>query len=677
MIRPLRCLGLFAFFAVAVACFSTGVAPLQAQQKAPVAPPTYPTLTTLASLGAKRGATVELTLTGANLLEATGVWNSFAGKATILPDQKDATKLKVKFEIPADATVGFHTFRVATKAGISNVRPFSIDDLPEVEEKPGNNKKDTAQVLLAPCVVIGTATAEAADYFRVPVKAGQSITIEAVGRRLGSPIDPVIILSDAKGQELPGLYADDTPGLQTDARIKYSSPTDGEIVVEIRDTTYRGGADFAYRLRIGGFDGATTAFPLAVERGKKSDVGFAGPGLDAVKPVSVTAGPGVEVVNVAPLRTGGQSGIAVPVMVHDYPELVEQEPNGEIAKANALPIPGGISAKFGEKNDVDFFRCAGKKGQKLVIAALTYELNAPTEVLLKVLDPKGAELVKSNPQQPGVRLEYTPAADGDFFISCEQTNYTHGPNEVYHLSVLPAAPDFTVALGLDRTDVALGATGTIPIAGIVRTNGFAGPVELTLVGIDGVTGTLTIPVAAAPKPEAPLFMPISAKAGAKLGAYVGQIHAKATIDGKPVTKVVGSIDLAKAALGGMPNPPQEVTTQVAVAILPEPPFSIALTFDAPTVVKGTVLKGKVTAKRGDKFAEDIVIAAVTLPATAVPKFLPIGKAVSESAIEVTFPLTVPAGPGTFVLKGTAKVNGKDIAVQTLPVTVMVTEPPKK
>ena len=677
MTRSLRCLGLFAFSAIAVACVTTGTTPLQAQQKAPVVPPTYPTLTTPASLGAKRGAAVELTLTGTNLLDATGIWTSFAGKATILPDQKDATKLKVKFEIPAEAPLGFHTFRVATKAGISNVRPFSIDDLPEVEEKPGNNKKETAQLLTTPCVVLGTAAAEAADFYRVPVKAGQSIAIEAVARRIGSPIDPVIILSDAKGQEIPGLYADDTPGLQTDARIARTFPSDGEVVVEIRDTTYRGGADFAYRLRIGSFDGATTAFPLAVERGKKTDVGFAGPGLDAVKPVSVTAGPGVQVVNVAPLRAGGQSGPAVPVLVHDYPELAELEPNGEIAKANSLPVPGGISAKFGEKNDADFYRCIGKKGQKLVIAALTFELNAPTEVLLKVLDAKGAELAKSNPQQPGVRVEYTPAADGDFFISCEQTNYTHGPNEVYHLSVLPAAPDFTVAIGLDRTDVALGATGMLPITGIVRANGFAGPVELTLVGIDGVTGTYTIPVGANPQPATPLYMPIATKAGAKLGAYVGQIHAKATIDGKPVTKIVGSIDLARAALGTMPNPPHEVTTQIAVAILPEPPFSIAMAFDAPTVVKGAVLKGKVTAKRGDKFAEDIVISAVSLPATAVPKFLPIGKAVSEAVVEVTFPLTVPAGPGTFVLKGTAKVNGKDVAVQSPPVTVTVTEPPKK
>ena len=679
MKRSCRCLALFSFWAIVIACCSTGTLPVQAQPKPgpPAIPPTYPTLTTSATLGAKRGSTVELTLAGTNLLDATGVWASFPCQATIPEGQKDAAKLKVKFAIPADAAIGFHTIRVATKAGISNVRPFSIDDLPELEEKPGNNKKEAAQLVPVPCVVLGTASVEAADYFRVAVKAGQPITIEAVGRRLGSTIDPVIILSDAKGQEIPGLYADDTPGLQTDARVTHTFPTDGEIIVEIRDTTYRGGADYPYRLRIGNFAGATTAFPLAVERGKKTDVGFAGPGLEAVKPVPVTAGAGVEVVNIAPLRSGGTSGWTVPVMVHDFPELVELEPNNEIAKANALPVPGGISAKFAEKNDVDFFKIVGKKGQKLALSVLTYELNAPTEVFLRVLDPKGAELAKSNPQQAGVRLEYTPAADGDFFIACEQTNYTHGPNEVYHLSVVTAVPDFTIALGLDRTDVPLGTTGLIPITGIVRTNGFAAPVELTFVGVEGVTGTLTIPPAANPLPATPLFLPITAKSGSKLGAYVGRIHAKATVDGKPVVRILSSIDNAKAALGAMPNPPQEVTVQVAVAISPEPPFTLALKLDAVTVVKGGVLKGKIVAKRGDKFADEIAIAAVTIPAMSVPKLVPIKKGETEAVIELSIPAAVPAGATALQLKGTAKVNGKDVLMTTSPLTITVTEPPKK
>ena len=678
MTRTRRCLGLFSFWAIVIGFHSTDGPRVRAQTKAapPVLPATYPTLTTPANLGAKKGSTVELTLTGTNLLDATGVWTSFPCAATIPDGQKDAAKLKVKLVIPAEASVGFHTVRVATNRGISNLRPFSIDDLPEIEEKPGNNKKETPQLLTVPGVVLGTATAETGDYFRVPVKAGQPLTLEAVGRRAGSPIDPVVIVYDAKGQEIPGLYADDTPGLQTDARLTHTFPSDGEVIVEIRDTTYRGGADFAYRLRIGTFAGATTAFPLAVERGKKADVGFAGPGVAGVRPVSVTGGPGVAVQNIAPVRAAGQSGWTVPVRIYDHPELLEQEPNNEIAKANAVPIPGGISAKFAEKNDIDFFRCAGKKGQKLTIQALTFELNAPTELFLRVLDAKGAELAKSNPQLAGVRLEYAPAADGDFFLSCEQTNYLHGPNEVYHLSVLPVLPDFTVALGLDRADLPAGGIGLIPITGIVRTNGFAAPVEVTLVGIDGVGGSVTIAAGANPQPTAPLFLPLAVKPGTKPGAFVGQVHAKAVVDGKPVVRVVASIDNAKAALAAMPNPPQETTTPFAVAVTPEAPFALEVKLEKAEVAKGGVFKGKIVAKRADKFADEIIITAAHFPVTAVPKLLPIAKAATEAAVELNIPAALPPGAGTLIFKGTAKVNGKDISVTAPPVAITVTEPAK-
>ena len=39
-------------------------------------------------------------------------------------------------------------------------------------------------------------------------------------------------------------------------------------------------------------------------------------------------------------------------------------------------------------------------------------------------------------------MEFTPAADGDYVIACEQLNYLSGPNEIYHLTVRPVTPDF-------------------------------------------------------------------------------------------------------------------------------------------------------------------------------------------------------------------------------------------
>ena len=308
----------------------------------------------------------------------------------------------MKVELPADCPIGFHTIRVATKQGVSNSRPFVVDELAVVAEVETNRTKDTAQVVSFPVVVTGRTDTEASDFFKVKVSAGQTLTFEVIARRIGSPLDPIVVLHDAKTKrELVDLYADDTPGLQSDCRLTHTFKDAGEFLVEVRDTTYRGGADFFYRLRIGEFPGATTAFPVAIERGKTTKVGFAGPGNADIPPVSVKAPSeaGLAAVYVAPKRANGVSGWPVPVLLSNMPEMIEQEPNNDPAKANKLPVPGGVSAKFEKAGDVDHFAVTCKKGVKYAATAMTYEINSPTEVLIRVLDAKGAEIGRSNPAQ--------------------------------------------------------------------------------------------------------------------------------------------------------------------------------------------------------------------------------------------------------------------------------------
>src|SRR5690606_2704846 len=103
----------------------------------------------------------------------------------------------------------------------------------------------------------GRADAETTDYFKVKVKAGQRLSFEVLGRRLGSAFDPEITLFNDKGRELPGAYSNDAPGQQTDPRLSYTFKEAGEYVVGIRDVSYKGGPDFFYRLRIGDFPLAT------------------------------------------------------------------------------------------------------------------------------------------------------------------------------------------------------------------------------------------------------------------------------------------------------------------------------------------------------------------------------------------------------------------------------------
>lgn len=649
---------------VALVALAGGDRPAAAQPKEqpPAPPPQYPTLTTPASLGVTVGAPpAELTLTGTNLAGAVAVWTTAPGVAfTIPPGQTDAGKLKVRAEARQPAPVGVYQLRVATKYGISNFRPFCLDALPEIAEKDGNGKPATAQQIPVPCVVTGTAAAEASDFFKVGVRAGQTLTFEAVGRRIGSPLDPVIVLHDARtGRELPGLYADDTPGLQADARLTHTFAEAADVLVEVRDSTYRGGPEYAYRLRVGEFPAVMTAFPLAVEAGKPTRVGGAGPGGDRVSPAEVTGVP--PVAYFSPQFGHGRPGWAVPVRVHPYPEAVEQEPNNDTGRANVLPVPGGVSARFAEKGDVDTFRFAGKKGHKLAVVARAYELNAPTEVYLRVLDARGAEVGKSDPAQPTARVEFTPSADGDYFAAAENLNYLYGPTEVYHLSVTPVAPDFEVSLGLDRFDVAPGGSAVLPVTGLTRLNGYAGPVDLTVTGIDGLTGTLTLPAGANPTLQAPAYLLIGLKPGAKPGPYGVAVRAVARIDGKEVEKRATVTDLVRAGLAGLPNVPPEMPGQLAAVVTGEPPFRLEVSADQASAAPGAKVKGKVVVRRGEGFAEAVQLTAVTAPAGVSAKLKPVPKEAREAEVEFAVDPKAAAGTGPVIVRGTAKVKGTDFA----------------
>jgi hypothetical protein len=191
-----------------VAWFSA-YASIRAQEPPPTPPnPQAPVLGPAVPLGMQRGTSMELTLTGANLTEPTGVWTSFPGRITIPTDKnngKEPGKLRVQLEVPGDAPLGFHSLRLATAHGMSNLRLFCIDELPQVMEVDSNRSRSTPQSVPVPCVVVGRADAEIADYYRINVRAGQRVSFEVLGRRLGSALDPQITLLDPKsGRELPG-----------------------------------------------------------------------------------------------------------------------------------------------------------------------------------------------------------------------------------------------------------------------------------------------------------------------------------------------------------------------------------------------------------------------------------------------------------------------------------------
>jgi hypothetical protein len=633
-----------------------------------------PLLQPVVPLGMQRGTALEVTLTGTNLAGPTGVWTSFPAKVTIPSDAnngKDNAKLRVRLEVPKDAPLGFHSLRLATTRGMSNVRLFCIDDLPQVLETATNHSVKTAQPVPVPCVVVGKADAEVTDYFKVRVKAKQRVSFEVLGRRLGSAFDPQLTLYDAAGRELPAGHSNDAPGLQTDPRLTYTFKAAGDYVVAVRDVSWRGGPDFHYRLRIGDFPCATTPLPLAAKRGSKVSVRFTGPTLDGVAPVEVSVpnDPAVQALQVAPRGANGLHGWPVTLAVSDLDELVESEPNNEAAKANRVPVPGAITARFEAADDVDHFVFAAKKGQRYVIEAHTAEHLSPTEVYMVLRDAKGAKVQETNPAA-APRLDFTAAADGDCTVAVEHLHSWGGPDEVYRLTFTPYEPSFSLTLPIDRMDVAPGGAVSLPI--LAGRAGYNGPIEVSVVGPRGLSGTVTIPAGPPKPPNQPAaLLAIRAAEDLPPGPLVFRIEGKATVGGKSVVEPASARAAVSRDLANLPVPPRALFTEVALAVRERPPFALSAALDAAVVTPGKPLTGTVTVTRQPGFAGEVVLSAAGLPpgVTLAPAKVLAGQ--NAAKVQLNVSPKVKLGPLVVTFQGRASHAGREYSASAAPVKLAI------
>ena len=191
-----------------------------------------PFLTGIFPLGGPAGAPTTLALQGWNL-----------PSATLTMDGRDKPP-------------GIYRLTVNKDGRESNVAPFALDTLPECLEQEPNNQVDHAQRIALPAIVNGRIDPPGdADVFQFEGRAGGEIVAEVLARRLNSPLDSSLRLTDAAGKQL--AFNDDLPdkgsGLSThhaDSQLRATLPKDGVYYLHLTDAQHKGGPEYAYRLRI-------------------------------------------------------------------------------------------------------------------------------------------------------------------------------------------------------------------------------------------------------------------------------------------------------------------------------------------------------------------------------------------------------------------------------------------
>ncbi len=191
-----------------------------------------PYITGIFPLGGTAGAGTTVELTGWNLPQA-------------------ALKLD-----PTDKRLGNVPLTVRKDLFTSNAMPFAIDAAPDCLEHEPNNDQAGAQLVPFPMIVNGRIDHPGdVDVFRFEGRVGEVVIAEVYARRLNSPLDSVLKLTDAAGKQV--ALNDDTEdkgsGLNThhaDSFIRATLPATGAYYLHLADTQHKGGPEYAYRLRI-------------------------------------------------------------------------------------------------------------------------------------------------------------------------------------------------------------------------------------------------------------------------------------------------------------------------------------------------------------------------------------------------------------------------------------------
>lgn len=159
--------------------------------------------------------------------------------------------------LPArDAAAGIQNLAARREGFVSNSVPFALDELPESFEQEPNNVAARAQKI-QPGIINGRIDRpQDSDVFRFEGRGGETIVAEVCARRLDSPLDSVLQLTDAAGRVLAfnDDHEDAAYGANThhaDSYLMVELPADGTYFVHLNDAARNGGEEFGYRLRIG------------------------------------------------------------------------------------------------------------------------------------------------------------------------------------------------------------------------------------------------------------------------------------------------------------------------------------------------------------------------------------------------------------------------------------------
>jgi hypothetical protein len=191
------------------------------------------------------------------------------------------------------------------------------------------------------------------------------------------------------------------------------------------------------------------------------------------------------------------SGLDIPVLVGELPEVVEVEPNNDSGSAQALSWPVTANGRFLQPGDVDWFRVRLEAGQKVWFETIAHRfVRSPVDTQIQVFDSTGKLLVENDDESfdPGYecyqdyrttdsKVMFTAPVTGEFLVRVSDQNGLDGHRAIYRLTVNEAHPDFRVTHFPDAVPIWGPGTTACVMARIDRFADCQDDIEVSVTGL--------------------------------------------------------------------------------------------------------------------------------------------------------------------------------------------------
>jgi len=388
----------------------------------------------------------------------------------------EPTQATAAVALPDDAPLGPFGLWISRATGPQEPLAMLVDRLPVIIDNGHNHSTTEAQPIQPSCVIEGHCEPSQRDVYRLTVMPGQRLAFEVHTQAIGSSVDPVLHLIDAEGRTLH-LADDDAVG--PDCRFSYHFESAGDVWLEVHDNRFAAGD---YLLRIGDFPIVTHAYPLAVKRGEKTTIHFAGnDALDTEEHViEMTSPAGVATRNVPARLKGGRDATWLPIGIRDHPQWRETD----AGTPPPLALPVSLHGRLQQSSERDVFSLQGTQGQAIRVSSHTRDFGSPAMLEMQLFNAQDKKLAETKVSQADQSsFAYTFPDDGSYRLEVSDLLQRGGEPFGYWVEVTPTGT-FSLSLKPDpktRQQFAIEAShgaGAVDLQ--IERFGYDGPIELSL-----------------------------------------------------------------------------------------------------------------------------------------------------------------------------------------------------